>query len=296
MPSAVLAQHAVAIANCLDDEDSQVRGAAVRAMGNLELTVLSSYINRIIQLLSDKASNSRHLVLHVLCRIVKSDSPALQQAAIEVLQSVGPRALAEALADLPNNTSIDVHLFIALAEMMGKDTLLHHAARFGCQKLVHVLIKDCDSTILHARDAFGNTALHAAAIEGHLDICRSLVRAGACTNGKNQHLQTPADLALTRTHTSAELSMAIHDLLTTGENSRCHTECGFRGRGRGPYRERVYYKGESVLLGHEVRQGRVSIRFQRSRNSCPPQRARSSLHGGKCCSRSSSRPNLAARA
>merc|ERR1712139_739909 len=130
------------------------------------------------------------------------------------------------------------------------------------------------------------TALHAAAMGGHLDVCRSLVRAGACTSVKNRDLQTPADLALTNTQNSPDSALRIRDFLALGENQCGHADCGLQGRSCGHYRERVYHKGESVLLSSEIRQGRMYVRYLRSANSCPPRRSRSSMLAGKRCSRS----------
>merc|ERR1712224_1041442 len=118
--------------------------------------------------------------------------------------------------------------------------------------------------MLHARDADGNTALHVAAIGGHLEICRLLVRAGACAKMKNRDFQTPVDLARANAKTLRGNSIAVRHFLSADKPCLRNAEHGMQSRRTARCRERVYRDGESVLLSHEIRQGRMSIQYLRS--------------------------------
>lgn len=77
-------------------------------------------------------------------------------------------------------------------------TALHMAAANGHDEIVKVLI-DAGANVAVANES-GNTALHWACLMGHEQVTRLLMEAGANPSALNKMEQTPVDEALSRGH------------------------------------------------------------------------------------------------
>ena len=78
------------------------------------------------------------------------------------------------------------------ARDMWGETPLHYAAMEGYTDSVNVLLEA--GADVNAREGFiGNTPLHNAASCGHEEISKTLIRAGADVNAKNKYGETPYD-------------------------------------------------------------------------------------------------------
>ena len=100
----------------------------------------------------------------------------------------GVQALLDASADASSK------LFIANSGL-GKDTLLHIAARYGYKEIVELLISE--GADVNAKDENSWTPLHFAARHGHKEVVELLIAKGADVNAKNNFEDTPLDVART---------------------------------------------------------------------------------------------------
>ena len=76
------------------------------------------------------------------------------------------------------------------ARDMWGETPLHYAAMNGYVDSINVLLEA--GADVDAREGFiGNTPLHNAASCGHEEICKTLIRAGADLNARNKYGETP---------------------------------------------------------------------------------------------------------
>ena len=98
-------------------------------------------------------------------------------------------------------------------------TVLHYAATrdidIGCLLNAHME--------LEIQDAEGNTSLHLASIEGHVDVVESLIRAGANINPTNYVRQTPMHLASAHGHIPT-----IETLLQHHADPMCSDNAGYQ--------------------------------------------------------------------
>jgi ankyrin repeat protein len=68
---------------------------------------------------------------------------------------------------------------------------LHTAAKNGCNVIIEILLQHGANTEI--TDKYGNTPLHIAAIQCHLDIVRCLVQHNANMNAVNKGFLTPLE-------------------------------------------------------------------------------------------------------
>ncbi|KAJ3375552.1 hypothetical protein GGF31_004671 [Allomyces arbusculus] len=83
---------------------------------------------------------------------------------------------------------------LSYARLHDGQTLLHAACLLGQDRLVQLLLDKIPVNI-SAQDNEGNTALHVAALMGHLSCAALLVACGASPTAANYRGQTPVDLA-----------------------------------------------------------------------------------------------------
>jgi len=128
----------------------------------------------------------------------------------------GEAALRHAARGFPPDVDKDLlyYVFSEVAAQSMVNTLLHHAAEHACLEVVQFLVSK-KFTMLHAKNLNCDTPLHLAAREGHLDVCRVLVNAGALTKAKNNQKLTPADLASQQEHTAVYSFLESRQNLTT---------------------------------------------------------------------------------
>uniref|UniRef100_A0A7S0N8I0 Uncharacterized protein n=1 Tax=Cryptomonas curvata TaxID=233186 RepID=A0A7S0N8I0_9CRYP len=75
----------------------------------------------------------------------------------------------------------------------------HNAAEVGdVAELCHILEFGRGQIDINGMDHRGNTALHKAAFQGHLDVCNTLCKHGAAVDIVNQCSLTPFDIAIRR--------------------------------------------------------------------------------------------------
>mmetsp|Transcript_8311 Transcript_8311/g.6925 ORF Transcript_8311/g.6925 Transcript_8311/m.6925 type:complete len:126 (+) Transcript_8311:69-446(+) len=83
-----------------------------------------------------------------------------------------------------------------------KSTAMLLASGNGHSDIVKLLIKEAGegrkSEVVNQGNRQGNTPLHWAALNGHLDVCKILVDAGADATTLNKAKRTPYDEALSR--------------------------------------------------------------------------------------------------
>ncbi|EER02446.1 Ankyrin repeat-containing protein YAR1, putative [Perkinsus marinus ATCC 50983] len=83
-----------------------------------------------------------------------------------------------------------------------KSTGMLLASANGHTEVVKVLLKEAGEekkkTVANQANSQGNTPLHWAALNGHLDVCKLLVDAGADATTVNKAKHTPYDEALSR--------------------------------------------------------------------------------------------------
>uniref|UniRef100_A0A7S4PWL7 Fungal lipase-type domain-containing protein n=1 Tax=Alexandrium monilatum TaxID=311494 RepID=A0A7S4PWL7_9DINO len=174
---AVLAPHAPAVAKCLADGDVGVRRAALGALGELDSPVLSPHAAAVVRCLSD-------------------EDVGVRTAAHPLLAKLGPAALGPHAA--------------AVVCGLGDE-------RPGARRAVLDALGKLEPAALarhwHRKGGCGNTALHVAAREGHLDACRRLVLAGAPPRTLNASGSSPVDLARQGGHAD------VFDFLTSRQNA-----------------------------------------------------------------------------
>mmetsp|Transcript_91406 Transcript_91406/g.167748 ORF Transcript_91406/g.167748 Transcript_91406/m.167748 type:complete len:678 (-) Transcript_91406:96-2129(-) len=141
----------------------------------------------------------RRDVVNALCTLFQYGTQALRPV-VSAFVNVDPEALDQA--------------FAIVAEQSVCSTLLHHAAEHACLPVVKFLVTK-RYTLLHAKNSASDTPLHLAAREGHMDVCRVLVSAGALTKVKNFRKLTPADLASQQGHTAVFSFLESRQNLTT---------------------------------------------------------------------------------
>jgi len=173
----ILVCYASAIARRLEDQKPAVRRAAVDVLGRLDPKALEQHTQAIANQLASQDETVRDTVLQLLCRMAESSSPSTIDSLIKIL------SLTDRDATTPHG-----------------ETLLHQACRRGNVALVGCLLGRFHAENLHAQDNDGNTPLHLAAQEGHLGVCKALVRTGALFNFENSDEATPAALAWKSDH------------------------------------------------------------------------------------------------
>ncbi|MDE1151753.1 MAG: ankyrin repeat domain-containing protein [Micavibrio sp.] len=88
----------------------------------------------------------------------------------------------------------------------GGDTLLQLAARRGSRELVEMLF-NADATQLNARNRYGDTALHYAALNGYDDVVDFLLEKGANAHIKNFDNRTALYLAQQNKHSDVAATL-----------------------------------------------------------------------------------------
>lgn len=87
------------------------------------------------------------------------------------------------------NAAINAGADLNARDMWG-ETPLHYAAMNGYTASINTLLEA--GADVNAKEGFiGNTPLHNAASCGHEEICKSLIRAGADVTARNKYGETP---------------------------------------------------------------------------------------------------------
>eukprot|EP00441_Pelagodinium_beii_P005094 CAMPEP_0197686992 /NCGR_PEP_ID=MMETSP1338-20131121/103341_1 /TAXON_ID=43686 ORGANISM="Pelagodinium beii, Strain RCC1491" /NCGR_SAMPLE_ID=MMETSP1338 /ASSEMBLY_ACC=CAM_ASM_000754 /LENGTH=584 /DNA_ID=CAMNT_0043269017 /DNA_START=44 /DNA_END=1795 /DNA_ORIENTATION=- len=219
----------------LDDPDWRVCELAVRTVSSLDMARLQGFMFAILQHLEDEQLSLRRAVFQVLRKIGENSAPllllaVLRREAADAIRSLGFKSLLDAFAEV----ELEPGLVRGLQAVLGEAAILHGAVCAGDSKVVQALL--ASAAELELRDAEGNTSLHLAARGGHLDICRSLLRARARVNARNDYCQTPVDLAE---------SQALADFLFRAGASHAP-------QSQSRKTETIYCNGESLLLQKEL--------------------------------------------
>ena len=85
---------------------------------------------------------------------------------------------------------------------------LHIAAGFGLDKLIHLLLNEHPDADI--RDSYGNTALHEAACNGHIEATSALIKRGARVDSRDVDGTTPMYLAVSFAHKDLIVKLLEH--------------------------------------------------------------------------------------
>jgi hypothetical protein len=199
---------------------------------------------------------SRHLLLmtakneawEAYFKAHKAANPKTIEDILWIMAKAGHTKLVAPLMNLSKVTRNCIHLQpIMMNVKLGRRgrTQLHHCAEKGLTTSVKRLLSIRNINVNVKDDVYGATALHDAAINGHVEIVRLLLQNGAEVNAKDKIGNTPLHWAASEGHVDI-----LHLLVENGANLEAQDVDGERVLHRAAYNGNLPFIQELISRYH----------------------------------------------